>query len=78
MKRKKIEYSSQFLLLSSRRFLPLFIIQFFGAFNDSVFKNALVILITYVTAEQAGMNAQIMVTMAAGVFIMAQSFSSWA
>ncbi|MEJ2688392.1 MAG: MFS transporter [Deltaproteobacteria bacterium] len=70
MKRKKIEYSSQFLLLSSRRFLPLFITQFFGAFNDSVFKNALVILITYVTAEQAGMNAQIMVTMAAGVFIL--------
>jgi len=70
MKQKKIEYSSQFLLLSSRRFLPLFITQFFGAFNDSVFKNALVILITYVTAEQTGMNAQIMVTVAAGVFIL--------
>ncbi len=62
-------YKSQFSLLTSRRFLPLFVTQFFGAFNDNIFKNALVILITYVAAERAGLNAQLMVTAAAGIFI---------
>jgi hypothetical protein len=32
-------------LLSSKRFLPLFITQFLGAFNDNMFKNALLILL---------------------------------
>lgn len=57
-------------LLSSKHFLPLFISQFFGAFNDNLFKNAMVILITYVVAEKAGVNAQMMVTLAAGLFIL--------
>jgi acyl-[acyl-carrier-protein]-phospholipid O-acyltransferase / long-chain-fatty-acid--[acyl-carrier-protein] ligase len=61
---------NQFDLLKTRRFLPLFITQFLGAFNDNVFKNALVILITYVVAEKAGLNPQIMVTVAAGIFIL--------
>ena len=53
-----------------RRFLPLFITQFLGAFNDNVYKNALVILITYVVAEKAGLSSQIMITAAAGIFIL--------
>jgi len=57
-------------ILKSKRFLPLFVTQFLGAFNDNVFKNAIVILITYVTAEKLGLNAQIMVTLAAGIFIL--------
>ena len=61
---------NQFDLLKTRRFLPLFITQFLGAFNDNVYKNALVILITYVTAEKAALNPQIMVTLAAGIFIL--------
>ncbi|MDH5790143.1 MAG: MFS transporter, partial [Nitrospinota bacterium] len=61
---------NQFDLLKTRRFLPLFITQFLGAFNDNVYKNALVILITYVVAEKAGLNSQIMVTAAAGIFIL--------
>jgi len=61
---------NQFDLLKTRRFLPLFITQFLGAFNDNVYKNALVILITYVVAEEAGLNPQIMVTAAAGIFIL--------
>ena len=61
---------NQFNLLKTRRFLPLFITQFLGAFNDNVFKNALVILITYVVAEKAGLSPQIMVTAAAGIFIL--------
>ncbi|NGZ25701.1 MAG: acyl-[ACP]--phospholipid O-acyltransferase [Magnetococcales bacterium] len=55
-------------MLGQRRFLPLFVTQFLGAFNDNLFKNALVILITY-KLTNAG-NPQILVTMAAGLFIL--------
>lgn len=48
----------------------LFVTQFLGAFNDNVFKNALVILITYTTMDNAGLSPQIMVTLAAGIFIL--------
>ncbi|HEX8379250.1 MAG TPA: MFS transporter, partial [Allosphingosinicella sp.] len=34
-------------LLSKRRFLPLFVTQFLGAFNDNLYKSAMVILVTY-------------------------------
>ncbi len=57
-------------LIASRRFLPLFLTQFLGAFNDNVLKNALVILITYKIAYETGDNAQVLVTIAAGVFIL--------
>ncbi len=62
--------SSQFALLRSRRFFPLFTTQFLGAFNDNLFKNALVILIAYKIADKAGLDASVMVTLAAGVFIL--------
>ncbi|MGM0421864.1 MAG: MFS transporter [Pseudomonadota bacterium] len=61
---------SQFDILKARRFLPLFLTQFLGAFNDNVYKNALVILITYVAADQADMDARLLVTAAAGIFIL--------
>lgn len=54
------------MLLRTRRFLPLFVTQFLGAFNDNLFKNALVMLIAYQSAVD---NAQILVTLAAGLFI---------
>ncbi len=57
-------------LLATRRFLPLFITQFLGAFNDNVFKNALVVLITYKLASNVDGNAQMLVTLAAGLFIL--------
>ena len=38
---------SQFLLLGTRRFLPFFVTQLLGAFNDNVFKQALVLAILY-------------------------------
>ena len=34
-------------LLKERRFLPLFVTQFFGAFNDNLFKTAMVLFATY-------------------------------
>jgi len=61
---------SEFALLGSRRFLPLFVTQFLGAMNDNVFKNAFVILALYGMADLTGPEAQVMVTAAAGVFIL--------
>lgn len=57
-------------ILKTRRFLPLFITQFLGAFNDNLFKNAMLMLITFRLAEQSGLNAQVLVPVAAGVFIL--------
>ncbi|MBA3526085.1 MAG: MFS transporter, partial [Sphingomonas sp.] len=34
-------------LLRERRFLPLFSTQFLGAFNDSLFKQAVVLFVTH-------------------------------
>lgn len=61
---------SQFHLLNTRRFLPLFITQFLGAANDNLFKQAMVTLIIFRIATQAGLDGQLMVTAAAGVFIL--------
>src|SRR5437879_1591082 len=61
---------NQLSLLKVRRFLPLFLTQFLGAFNDNVFKNALVILITYTLATTANINTGILITVAAGIFIL--------
>lgn len=61
---------NQFHLLTSRRFLPLFVTQFLGAFNDNVFKNALIILITFRTAQNAAMDPQMLITLAAGLFVL--------
>ncbi|MFT6077668.1 MAG: acyl-[acyl-carrier-protein]-phospholipid O-acyltransferase, partial [Rickettsiales bacterium] len=62
--------SSQGHLLKTKRFLPLFITQFFGAFNDNAFKNAFLIWFTYDLAIKTGQNPQIIVTLAAGLFIL--------
>jgi hypothetical protein len=43
--------SSPFRLLKARRFLPFFLTQFLGAFNDNFYKNALVVLITFNAAR---------------------------
>jgi 1-acyl-sn-glycerol-3-phosphate acyltransferase len=39
--------SSQFSLLTQRRFAPFFWTQFFGAFNDNLFKTALLVMLTF-------------------------------
>ncbi len=57
-------------LMKSKRFLPLFITQFFGAFNDNVFKNAFLIWFTYDIASKLNMDAQLMVTIASGLFVL--------
>jgi 1-acyl-sn-glycerol-3-phosphate acyltransferase len=61
---------SQHRLLSKRKFLPLFLTQFCGAFNDNFLKNALVILVTYRSATVMGMSAAEIVAVAGGIFIL--------
>ena len=61
---------SQFALLKSRRFLPLFLTQALGAFNDNGFKNALVILVTYRLAAEQGFSGPLFISIAAGLFIL--------
>src|SRR5215831_5232128 len=47
----------QFTLLKQRRFLPLFVTQFLGAANDSIFKFAFTLLATYHAAEWGRVDA---------------------
>ena len=57
-------------MLLSRRFLPLFITQFIGAFCDNVFKNAFVLLATFGLARAHGWNPAYAVQLIAGLFIL--------
>lgn len=62
---------NQFSLMKTNRFLPLFITQFFGAFNDNVFKNALIILLAFnASILPSGMNEALAVNISAGLFIL--------
>ena len=62
-------HENQYHLLQTRRFLPLFITQFLNAFNDNVFKTALVILITYKISAGSEAHNQMLATFAYGLFI---------
>ncbi len=62
-------YTNQYHLLLTRRFLPLFVTQFLNAFNDNVFKTALVILITYKISAGSEAHNQMLATFAYGLFI---------
>ncbi len=57
-------------LFLSPRFWPLFSVQFIGAFCDNIFRNALLMYVTFVLADRVGMNSALMVSMAGGIFIL--------
>lgn len=57
-------------LMRSRRFLPFFITQALGALNDNVYKNALLLIITFSAGSAMGVNEHIVVNLAAGLFIL--------
>ncbi|MGA8056307.1 MAG: MFS transporter [Burkholderiales bacterium] len=61
---------SQFRLLGERRFVPFCLTQFLGAFNDNVFKNAIIILITFEAVRLSGVSAPVLVNLAAGLFVL--------
>lgn len=57
-------------LLLQKKYWPSFWTMFFGAFNDNVFKNALVVLITYNSYELGSLSPEMMVSLCGGVFIL--------
>ena len=57
-------------LLSTRRFLPMFLTQFFGALNDNVFKQALLLVITYGLIQQQSASVSTLNNFAALLFIL--------
>jgi 1-acyl-sn-glycerol-3-phosphate acyltransferase len=61
---------SQFRLLGQRRFAPFFVTQFLGALNDNIFRNGLVILVTFQGVLVAGMNQSELANVAGALFIL--------
>lgn len=57
-------------LLKSRRFLPMFLTQFFGALNDNVYKQALLLVFTYGLISQQSANVSTLNNLAALLFIL--------
>ncbi|TAK44172.1 MAG: MFS transporter [Betaproteobacteria bacterium] len=61
---------SQFQLLAERRFGPFFGVQFLGAMNDNVFKQALVILLAYQTASFTTLASDTLQNLAQALFVL--------
>ncbi|RSZ58988.1 MFS transporter [Massilia atriviolacea] len=62
--------SSQFSLLTQRRFAPFFWTQFLGAFNDNVFKTALLVILTYEAASWTTVDPAVLNSLIPGLFIL--------
>jgi 1-acyl-sn-glycerol-3-phosphate acyltransferase len=62
--------ASQFSLLKKRRFAPFFATQFLGAFNDNIFRNGLIIVITFQGANVFGLGASQLANVAGAMFIL--------
>ncbi len=56
-------------LMRERRFLPLFVTQFLGAFNDNLFKNAMIFFATYQIFNSVEAETQFS-ALATGIFIL--------
>jgi 1-acyl-sn-glycerol-3-phosphate acyltransferase len=64
------EAANQFELLRTRRFLPFFLTQFLGALNDNLFKNSMVLLLTFQAAQASNLSSGVLVNLAGGIFIL--------
>ena len=62
--------SNQFSLLREKRFLPFFVTQFLGAFNDNVFKTALITLVTFRAGQLTTLDGKTLATLLPGLFIL--------
>lgn len=61
--------SDKLYLLKDRRFLPMFITQFLGCFNDNLLKNSLVMIITYKATLHSNIPKELLILLANAVFI---------
>jgi 1-acyl-sn-glycerol-3-phosphate acyltransferase len=63
-------HRSQFSLLTERRFGPFFWTQFLGAFNDNLFKTALLVVLTYDALSWTTVPAALLNNLIPGLFIL--------
>ena len=63
-------HPSQFSLLTERRFGPFFWTQFLGAFNDNLFKTALLVVLTYDALAWTTVPAALLNNLIPGLFIL--------
>lgn len=63
-------HDNEFTLLKERRFLPFFITQFLGAFNDNVFKSALIILIAFQAAADDPARSSMLTNLSQALFVL--------
>lgn len=61
---------SQFRLLGQRRFAPFFGVQFLGALNDNVFKQALVLLLAYQGVAYTTLSTDVLQNLAQALFVL--------
>ena len=61
---------NQFSLLGTKRFLPFFVTQFLGAFNDNVFKQGLIILLTFSAVQITPIPVEIRASLCQALFIL--------
>lgn len=61
--------SPDFSLLTKRRFGPLFVVQFLGAFNDNVLKFALLFLANF-SVHRTALSGEMLATVSTGIFIL--------
>lgn len=66
----RIMQTNQSYLFKERRFLPIFIVQFCGCLNDSILKNALIILIAFKLAGTMHEHAQNLILLANAIFML--------
>lgn len=62
--------NNQFKLLLKKRFAPFFCTQFLGAFNDNVFKNAVIILIAFNVSSISTLTTDTLINIAGALFIL--------
>ena len=61
---------NQFSLLTQRRFAPFFWTQFLGAFNDNLFKTALVVMLTFDALSWTTLSPSLITNLIPGLFIL--------
>ena len=65
-----MSHPSQFSLLTQRRFGPFFWTQFLGAFNDNLFKTALLVVLTYDALSWTDLAPALLNNLIPGLFIL--------
>ena len=69
--------STQFALFKYKRFSAMFATQFLGAFNDNVFKQGLILVLTFMAAAKLGVRVSLLNNLAAMLYCRFFCFPPW-